>query len=249
MTIDQPPALMTGVVLAGGRGSRLGRLTRSTSKQLLPVAGRPLVVRVIDQLVAAGIDDVIVIIDDRHACDYLRTLRDGQDLGLRSLAYLWQSPAGLGLPTAIAAAEHHLRTDKFIVACGDVLLEADLKPVAADFAAQAGGARLPATQTADTAGYTRLEVAGDRVMSLADKDPAQHGPGWIDLGIYLYHHDVFAMIKSLRPSKRGETEIWDLNRRYAQAGKLAYTEVTGWWIDVGMNQESYRRASQRYIGR
>ncbi|MFC5186367.1 sugar phosphate nucleotidyltransferase [Actinomadura harenae] len=241
-----PPDAVTGVVLAGGRGTRLAPLTDRTSKQLLPVGGRPLVARVLGQLVRAGIADVLLLIDDRHAGDFLRVLRDGRDLGLRSLGYVWQPPSGAGMAAAIARAEPHLRTDRFMVACGDVLIDAPLGPSVRAFAAQPDGALLVATRTADTAGYTPLRVEDGRVTALGDKDPDRHGPGWTDLGCYLYGRDAFDHVRSLRPSARGEVEIWDLNRRYADAGTLRYKEVKGWWCDVGTSREVYRRADERY---
>lgn len=240
------PDAVTGVVLAGGRGTRLAPLTDRTSKQLLPVGGRPLVARVIDQLVRAGVRDVLLVIDDRHAGDFLRVLRDGRDLGLRSLGYVWQPPSGVGMAAAVARAEHHLRTDKFMVACGDVLIEAPLGPSVRAFAAQPDGALVVATRTPDTAGYTPLTVEDGRVTALGDKDPYRHGPGWMDLGCYLYHRDAFDLVRSLRPSARGEVEIWDLNRHYARTGTLRYTEIKGWWSDVGTSPEVYRRADERF---
>ncbi|HEX2317152.1 MAG TPA: sugar phosphate nucleotidyltransferase [Thermomonospora sp.] len=237
---------LTGVVLAGGRGTRLSPLTDHTSKQLLPVGGRPLVARVIAQLVRAGVADVLVVIDERHASGFLGALRDGRDLGLRSLAYVWQSPRAPGMPTAIARVEHLLRTEGMLVACGDVLIEESLEPAVRAFAAQPDGARIVATHAADTAGYTALTAVGDRVVDLADKDPSRHTPGLMDLGCYLYRRDVFDEIRGLRPSARGETEIWELNRAYARRGLLTMTELTGWWCDVGTSPAVYRAADARY---
>ncbi|WP_158587955.1 sugar phosphate nucleotidyltransferase [Actinomadura logoneensis] len=237
---------VTGVVLAGGRGTRLAPLTDRTSKQLLSVGGRPLITRVVDQLVRAGVLDVLVVIDDRHAGEFLRVLRDGRDLGLRSLGYVWQPPSGAGMAAALGRAEHLLRTDRFLVACGDVLIDAPLGPAVRAFAAQPDGALVVATRTPDTAGYTPLSVADGLVTALGDKDPDRHAPGWMDLGCYLYHRDAFDVARTLRPSPRGEVEIWDLNRHYARAGTLRYVEVKGWWCDVGTSPEVYRRADERY---
>ncbi|MGI5238453.1 sugar phosphate nucleotidyltransferase [Dactylosporangium sp. CA-139066] len=237
---------LTGIVLAGGRGTRLGALTERTSKQLLPVGGRPLVCRAIDQLVAAGIEDVLVVIDERHATQFLGTLRDGRGIGLRSLGFAWQPARGAGLPSAIGRVERLLRTDKFIAVCGDVLVEDSLERAVRAFAVQDRGARMVATHTADTAGQTTLAVGGPLVRALGDKDPDRHGPGLMDMGFYCYHRDVFDRIRALRPSGRGETEIWDLNRAYAARGELWWTEISGWWSDVGGSPEAYRAADSRF---
>jgi glucose-1-phosphate thymidylyltransferase len=240
----EPPP--TGVVLAGGRGTRLAPLTDRTSKQLLDVGGEPMVTRVLRQLVRAGIRDVLLVIDERHADGFLAAVRDGTHLGLRSAAYVWQPSSGAGLPSAVARTEPYLRSESLLVACGDVLLDADLSAFVAGFARQPRGARMLACRTADTAGYTPLEVDGVVVTGLGDKAPDRHQPGIVDLGMYLYRHDVFDEIRTLQPSSRGETEIWDLNRRYARRGLLRHAKVEGWWADLGASMAAYRAASDRY---
>ncbi|GAB3974306.1 sugar phosphate nucleotidyltransferase [Actinoallomurus acanthiterrae] len=239
---------VAAVVLAGGSGNRLRPLTDRSNKHLLPVGGEPLVVRAVRQLVAAGVRDVLVVIDDRHAGAFMGALEDGAALGLRSLAYAWQPPGGGGMPTAIGAAEHRLCAEKFLVACGDVLTDADLGPVIDDFLAQTDGARMTAVRTADTAGYSPLVTRGAGVAGILDKDSRRHLPGLVDLGFYLYHHDVFEVIQKLPVSARGETEIWDLNRVYAERGLLEFSEVSGWWADVGASVDVYMEVKRRYGG-
>lgn len=248
-TAPHPDAAPVGVLLAGGRGTRLAPLTDRTSKQLLPIGGRPLAARVIDQLAAAGVRDVLAVIDDRHADAFLATLRDGRSLGLRGLAYVWQPPTGAGLPSAIAQVEPHVGDRPIMVICGDLLLEADLTSIVVDFLAQPEGARVLATRVPDTAGHTPLRVVDGTVREVGDKDPDRHLPGLLELGVYLYRRDVFDEIRALRPSARGETEIWELNRRYAARGRLRCTEVTGWWCDVGGSLADYRAADRRYTRR
>lgn len=108
------------------------------------------------------------------------------------------------------------------------------------------GARLTVAQMEDTAGYSPLETQSDLVNRILPKNKQRHEPGLIDLGIYMYHSDVFQNIKNLTPSARGETEIWDLNDIYAQNDELRYTIVEGWWSDVGGGIETYLEAHKRY---
>lgn len=237
---------VTGVVLAGGRGTRLAPLTDRTSKQLLPVGGRALIERVIGKLVQAGVEDVLLVIDERHASQFMGLLEDGGGADLRSLAYVWQPAHGSGLPSAIRQVRHHLTGDKFLVACGDVLFEDGIKEAVDAFRDQESGARIITVRTPDTAGYSPLRVAGDRVLGIGDKNRGLHTEGHIDLGYYLYHSEVFDLIEGLRPSDRGETEIWDLNRIYVSRRDLRCSIISGWWADVGESIETYRSVDGRY---
>jgi len=235
-----------GIVLGGGRGTRLYPLTAETSKHLLPIGERPLIVRVIEQLLMAEVKDILVVIDERFASQFMEILKDGSHLGVRSLAYIWQPPEGKGLPTAIAQVEPFIQDGKIVVVCGDVLVENGIRKPVEDFLKQKKGARLTGIWTDDTAGYSPLEVEQDKVIKIMPKDNNNHFPGLIDLGIYMYHPDVFGEIRRLVPSSRGETEIWDLNQRYANNGELKLTVIDGWWCDVGGSIETYLKAYKRY---
>lgn len=235
-----------GLVLGGGRGTRLYPLTAETSKHLLPVGDKPMVVRIVEQLLEADVKDILLLIDERYASQFMQVLKDGSDLGVRSLAYIWQHPDGKGLPTAISKMENFVNDGKIVVACGDVLVEEGIYRPVSDFMKQNRGARLTVAQMEDTAGYSSLETQDERVNRILPKDKQRHEPGLIDLGIYMYHPDVFQNIKSLTPSVRGETEIWDLNNIYAKNGELKHTVVDGWWSDVGGGIETYLEAHKRY---
>jgi len=235
-----------GLVLGGGKGTRLYPLTAETSKHLLPVGNKPMVVRVVEQLLEADVKDILLVIDERYASQFMQVFRDGSDLGVRSLAYIWQHPDGKGLPTAISKVENFVNDRKIVVACGDVLVEEGIQKPVSDFMKQSRGARLAVAQMEDTAGYSLLETQDEMVNRILSKDKQRHEPGLIDLGIYMYHPDVFQNIKSLTPSVRGETEIWELNDTYAKNGELKHTVVDGWWSDVGGGIETYLEARKRY---
>jgi len=239
---------ITGVVLAGGRGSRLAPLTDNLSKHLLPVGEKTLIERVIDGLVAADITDILLVIDDRNASDYMRVLEDGTPVRLRSLAYVWQPDDCRGLPSAIGQVRHHVSTEKFIVACGDVLVDGNIREPIEDFLRQRAGARLIGMRTPDTAGYSPLRITGDLVQEIGDKNRNDHAAGCIDVGYYMYHRDVFDLIDKLHPSSRDETEIWDLNRAYVRRHQLKCSVVSCWWADVGESIDTYQRVQRRYAG-
>lgn len=236
-----------GIILGGGKGTRLLPLTAETSKHLLPVGDKPLILYAIDQLLDAGVKDLLLLIDDRHASQYMQLLQDGKHLGINSLAYVWQPREGKGLPTAIAQVEPFIRSGRMIIACGDVIIENGLSEPVKDFVKQSVGARMVATYTEDTAGYSSLVTADDHILDIMPKDKNSHTPGLLDLGVYMYTSEVFQYIKSLTPSARGETEIWDLNKIYAQKQQLYYSRVDGWWSDVGSSMETYLVANERYV--
>ncbi len=237
---------ITGVVLGGGRGTRLYPLTAETSKQLLPVGDKPMIVHVIQQLLRANIKDILLLIDQRHASQFMQLLQDGSHLGANSLAYIWQHPDGKGLPSAIQQVAPHVAGDRLAVACGDVLIEQGIEQPVKDFMNQPSGARMVAMRVEDSAGYSPLVTEGSRVVDILPKDPDAHTPGLIDLGIYMYQPDVFERIDTLTPSARGETEIWDLNNTYAREAQLGFTALEGWWSDAGSSIPAYLAAHQHY---
>ena len=244
--VNNLPVELKGVVLGGGRGTRLYPLTAETNKHLLPIGEKTMVVRAIDQLLDAGVRDIVLLIDEKFASQFMGTLKDGSDLGIRSLAYVWQHPEGKGLPTAIAQIQHLVKDEKIVVACGDVLIENGIKKQINEFLKQDKGACLISAYVEDTAGYSPLEVTKEKVLKIIPKDKNRHEPGLIDLGIYMYHSDVFEKIRELAPSARGETEIWDLNQIYASRGELNYAVIDGWWCDTGESIKKYSEANRRY---
>jgi glucose-1-phosphate thymidylyltransferase len=235
-----------GVILGGGRGTRLLPLTREVNKHLLPVGDRPLIFYAVEQLLKADVKDILLLIDEQYASRFMEVLKDGSHLGVRSLAYVWQPPEGRGLPTAIAQVEPFCKDGKIVVACGDVIIENGIVKPVEDFMGQSDGARLVATEMENTAGYSLLETDENRVFNILFKDAERHQKGLIDLGVYMYHLEVFERIRRLIPSQRGETEIWDLNNLYVKEGKLNYTLVEGWWADVGNSIKTYTEANRRY---
>jgi glucose-1-phosphate thymidylyltransferase len=237
---------ITGLVLAGGRGTRLYPLTAVTNKNLLTVGRQPLILYAIGQLLEAGVRDILVLIDHLHADQFMRVLQDGSQLGLASLAYIWQPEHDKGLPAAIKQAEPFIQTEKLVVVCGDVIAEDGINDAVTDFVKQSSGARIVATRASDTAGYSLLDTAKSQVTRIHSKDKNRHVPGLIDLGFYMYHADVFSKIRRLRQLTEGRLEIWDLNEQYIQQSQLAVSLIEGWWSDVGGSLEHYLAAHKRY---
>jgi len=222
---------MKGVVLAGGLGTRLLPLTRITNKHLLPVFDRPMIYYPLQTLRDAGISDILLVTGGPHAGDFLRLLGDGREFGLRRLSYTYQEGEG-GIPAALALAEHFCEGDPLCVILGDNLIEGSIAPAIERFRHQAEGARIILKEVPDAERFGVAEVRRGRVVSIEEK-PAKPKSRYAVTGIYLYDRRVFEIIRTLRPSARGELEITDVNNWYLAQGELQCEILEGWWTDAG----------------
>ena len=226
---------MKGVILAGGLGSRLRPLTLVTNKHLLPVYDKPMIYYPIQCMLNAGIDEVIVVTGGEHAGDFLHLLKNGKQLGLRHLEYAYQEGEG-GIAEALKLAEDFADGDKICVVLGDNIIEKNIKKAAGDFFTQRSGAKLLLKEVHDPErfGVVRFdgEGPGAPIVEILEK-PEDPPSNCAVTGIYFYDADVFEICKTLKPSKRGELEITDVNNEYLRRGDLTYEVLDGWWTDAG----------------
>jgi glucose-1-phosphate thymidylyltransferase len=220
-----------GVVLAGGLGSRLEPLTRITNKHLLPVFNKPMVYYSIQTLVEAGIDDIMIVTGGNNAGDFLRLLGNGQEFGLKHLQYSYQKGEG-GIADALRLANHFVDNDRVIVILGDNLIEKSIREYVRNFAFQEKGAKILIKEVEEPQRFGVVELNGDRVISIEEK-PKFPKSNFVVTGIYMYDSQVFEIIKTLKPSGRGELEITDVNNAYLKKGELTYDILEGWWTDCG----------------
>jgi len=232
---------MKGVVLAGGLGKRLEPLTRITNKHLLPVYNRPMIYYPIQTLVEAGITEILIVTGGNNAGDFLRLLGNGSEFGLKHLDYTYQRGEG-GIAEALGLAEHFAKQDQLVVILGDNLIESSIRPSVERFARQRRGARLLLKEVDDPWRFGVAELRDGKLVSIEEK-PAHPKSRYVVTGIYLYDAQVFEIIKTLRPSARGELEITDVNNAYLQRGELAYDILEGWWTDAGLPETLYRAAT------
>jgi len=230
-----------GVILAGGLGTRLRPLTNVTNKHLLPVYNKPMVFYPIEALVNAGIDDVLLVTGGKNAGDFLRLLGNGAEFGLRQLTYAYQSGEG-GIAEALGLAEHWAGGDAVAVVLGDNIIERNVKHAVDAFREQKDGAKILLKEVADPERFGVASLNGDKVTKIVEK-PRKPESNLAVIGIYLYDGQVFDIIKTLKPSGRGELEITDVNNAYIERGQLTYDIVDGWWTDAG-TFESLFRASE-----
>jgi len=232
---------MKGIILAGGLGTRLHPLTKVTNKHLLPVYNKPMIYYPIQTLINAGIDDILIVTGGNNAGDFLRLLGNGKEFGLKHINYTYQEGEG-GIAEALGLAEFFAAGDKICVVLGDNIIEKNVRKGAEAFRKQKGGAKILLKEVPDPQRFGVPELKGDRVARIEEK-PREPKSRYAVTGIYFYDATVFKIIKSLKPSDRGELEITDVNNRYIDTGSMTWDILEGWWTDAG-TFESLLRANQ-----
>lgn len=235
---------MKGIILAGGLGTRLRPLTLVTNKHLLPVYDRPMIYYPIQCLLNAGIRDILIVTGGEHAGDFLKLLRNGKHLGIKHLEYAYQEGEG-GIADALKLAEEFADGEKICVVLGDNIIEKNIRKAAGDFFSQASGAKLLLKEVPDPQrfGVVRFkDNSFDSGIAEILEKPEKPPSNLAVTGIYFYDSDVFSICKTLKPSRRNELEITDVNNAYLARGDLTHDILDGWWTDAG-TFESLHRAS------
>ncbi|MBI4566615.1 MAG: NTP transferase domain-containing protein [Planctomycetes bacterium] len=222
---------MKGVVLAGGLGTRLSPLTKVTNKHLLPVYKKPMIYYPLEKLAAAGIREVMLVTGGPFAGDFLKLLGNGRQLGLRDLHYTYQEGEG-GIAEALGLCEHFVEGDRMCVILGDNIFSGDIRPGLSRFLEQKSGAKLFLREVPDPQRFGVAELKGDRILRIEEK-PKKPKSKYAVTGIYMYDREVFAAIRTVKPSGRGELEITDVNNIYIRKGTLTYDILNGFWTDAG----------------
>jgi glucose-1-phosphate thymidylyltransferase len=222
---------MKGVILAGGLGTRLAPLTKITNKHLLPVYDKPMIFYPIQTLVDAGVRDLLIVTGGNNAGDFLRLLGNGSAFNLPHINYTYQEGEG-GIADALRLAEHFAAGEKLVVMLGDNVIEKDIRRGVAAFRKQKRGARVYLKAVANPRAYGVADLRGDRIVGIVEK-PKKPKSNYAVIGIYMYDPNVFDIIRTLKPSGRGELEITDVNNAYIQRHELEFDLMPGWWSDAG----------------
>lgn len=235
---------MKGLICAGGNATRLAELTRVTNKHLLPVGHWPMVYYPLQLLQRLGISEVLIVTGQQHAGQFIDLLgngnvrsRGGDDVLFDlDLSYKVQVEAG-GIAQVVGMAREFAAGDQLVVCLGDNIFE---YAHADAIAAWGGGAMVFVKDVPDPENFGVVAYDADgNVSDIVEKagrvDLRYDAPPSNDavVGLYCYPPDVFEIIDTLAPSSRGELEITDVNRAYAQRGDLAVHRVEGWWHDGG----------------
>ena len=219
---------MKGVILAGGLGTRLYPLTFATNKHLLPVYNKPMIFYPIQTLVNAGINEVMVVTGGLFAGDFIGVLKNGKGVGLKHLEYAYQEGEG-GIPVALSLAEEFVDGDSVAVILGDNTTDADIKPAIKNFKS---GATIFLKEVPDPQRFGVAQIEGGKILGIEEK-PKEPKSNLAVTGLYFYDSRVFEIIKTLKPSGRGELEITDVNNAYLKEGKLNWSKLEGYWRDAG----------------
>jgi glucose-1-phosphate thymidylyltransferase len=239
-----------GLICAGGEATRLQELTRITNKHLLPVGRWPMVYYPLQLMQQLGIRDVLIVTGQGHAGDFIDLLgdgriqeRDGDGLlfGL-DLTYKVQTEPG-GIAQVVGMAESFAGGESLVVCLGDNIFEQVEAEVVRSWAADPDGALIFVKEVPDPERFGVVVYGEDgSVTDVVEKagvvDTRYDSPPSSDavVGLYCYPSDVFDIIRGLAPSSRGELEITDVNRRYAEQGRLRSARVSGWWRDAGTHE-------------
>lgn len=248
------PHKYVGVVLAGGSGTRMGDMTKVTNKHLLPVGDVPMIYHPLRKLVRAGVTDIMVVTGTYHMGDIMGLLGSGSAYGC-NFTYRVQDEAG-GIAQALALCEKFCCGDaKPVVVLGDNVFADDLDNVLRVANTYPNDAVISLKKVPDPERYGVAVLSGTDVMELVEKPDAGTlqalFEAWYEAralavaGIYVYPNDVFDVIRTLKPSGRGELEITDVNKRYLDARRLTYNELRGFWTDAGTPDSRHR--AERFI--
>jgi glucose-1-phosphate thymidylyltransferase len=231
---------MKGVILAGGLGTRLYPLTRVTNKHLLPVYDKPMIYYPIQTLVNAGITDILLVTGGNSAGEFLRLLANGRDFGLKHINYTYQEGEG-GIADALRLAEYFADEHSICVVLGDNIIERNIISAVESFRNNPKGAKILLKEVPDPQRFGVATIEGNRLVEITEK-PEKPASPYAVTGIYMYDSQVFDMIRTLKPSHRGELEITDVNNGYIEKGAMTFDFLEGWWTDAG-TFESLLRAS------
>lgn len=219
---------MKGIILAGGKGSRLYPCTKVTSKTLLPVYNRPMIYYPLNTLLKAGITDILFIISPDHESHYNRLLGDGSDFKAH-FTYAIQ-PVPRGIAEGFIIGEDFIGTDTVVMILGDNIFVDDVSAEIKNFQT---GARVFAKAVPDPKRFGVIEMdSNGKAISIEEK-PLEPKSNLAITGLYLYDHRVIEVAKGLKPSARGELEVTDLHRWYLEQGELDVRLISKDWIDAG----------------
>ncbi len=231
--------VMKGIVLAGGKGTRLYPLTKITSKQLLPVYNKAMVMYPLETLIKAGIKEILIIVAPEYAGDYLRLLGSGKEWGVKLTYEIQDEPKGL--PEAFIIGENFIGDDNVTMILGDnIFFDHDFTE---DIKTFEKGGRIFALEVPDPERFGVVEFDNNyRVLSIEEK-PKEPKSKYAIPGIYIYDNRVCNIAKGIKPTWRPETDITEVHKAYLGINELDVRMVNGRWLDAGTHEALLKAAN------
>jgi glucose-1-phosphate thymidylyltransferase len=221
---------MKGLILSGGKGTRLYPLTYTCAKQLVPVANKPVLFRVIEAIKEAGIVDIGIVVGDT-AAEIREAVGDGSRWDVQ-IAYIPQE-APLGLAHAVKISRDFMGDDRFVMFLGDNVIQGGISSLIRQFESSECNSQIVLTQVANPQQYGVAVLKNGHIVRLVEK-PRDPPSDLALVGIYMFDHNIFEAVNAIRPSWRNELEITDAIQYLVDHGYKVYPYVhTGWWIDTG----------------
>jgi len=225
---------MKGLILSGGKGTRLRPITHTSAKQLIPVANKPILFYGIEALKEAGIEEIGIVVGETHR-EIKQAVGDGKRFGIK-VTYIHQ-PEPLGLAHAVLVSEEFLRDEPFLMYLGDNILKGGVKNVVASFEKEKPNALILLAKVPNPQDFGCAVLKEGRVEKLIEK-PKEPPSDLALVGVYLFDANIFKAARAIKPSFRGELEITDAIQWLIDNGLVVKAEMTsGWWKDTGKPED------------
>lgn len=221
---------MKGIILAGGKGTRLYPLTKQVNKHLLPVGNEPMIFNPIKQLLSCNIKDIMVVTNSCHVEAMKKSLLIDQKFPCNITFKTQESPKGIS--HALLLCEDFVAGDSMVVILGDNIMSHSISSYVNSFKHESSGAKILLKAVPDAERFAVAYLANGNITKIVEK-PLLANSTYAVTGIYMYDNKVFDIIKTLHPSKRGELEITPVNNVYLKQNKLSYELFQGEWVDAG----------------
>jgi glucose-1-phosphate thymidylyltransferase len=231
---------MKGVILAGGLGTRLHPLTKITNKHLLPVYDKPMILYPLETLKNSGVTDIMIVCGREHAGHFMQFLGSGKEYGVK-LSYALQDTNNGGIADALSYAEDFADGEPIAVILGDNIFESDFKKAVSGFTegAVAFFKKVPDPKRFGVPVFSKDEK---KVMRIEEK-PKKPKSAYAQTGFWILDASVFSIIKTVKPSARGELEMTDVVNQFLQKEALAFEFVKKGWLDAGTFESLFRAAT------
>jgi glucose-1-phosphate thymidylyltransferase len=229
---------MKGIILAGGRGTRLNPLTKITSKQLLPVYNKPMIFFPLETLLKSGIKEILIIVSNDRPGDFMRLLGSGKEFGAKFTYEIQDKPKGL--PEAFIIGKDFIGDDNVTLILGDNIFEEDFSEQIMNFKK---GGKIFVKEVQDPKRFGVVEVdKNNKAISIEEK-PENPKSNLAITGLYIYDNRVSEFAKNVKPLFRDETDITEIHKQYMNINELEVEKVTGEWIDTGTFESLYKANS------